>query len=189
MRLRIAAVVLIAACGGGGEATPDAPSDTVASPLPSPDTAAVAADTSGSAAAPAPSGGRTTMSGLRGKVVASGTENMNLTTLQGVAGPMVVLRGNLESELRALAGATVMVGGSETMENNRRVIDVQEYEVVDINGEKPVVGTLVQPNKLATATDTIDVVGEVKAAPGSKVWITGDRSGKQLKVRSYGVIR
>ena len=114
---------------------------------------------------------------------------MNLTTLQGVAGPMVVLRGNLEPELRALAGATVMVGGPETMENKRRVIDVQEYEVVDINGEKPVVGTLVQPNKLATATDTVDVVGEVEAAPGSKVWITGERSGKQLKVRSYGVIR
>jgi hypothetical protein len=114
---------------------------------------------------------------------------MNLTTLNVGSGPMVVLRGNLEQELRALAGATVQVDGRETSENNRRVIDVQTYEVVDINGEKPVVGTLVQANKLATATDTIDVVGEVKAAPGSKVWITGDRSGKQIKVRSYGVIR
>ena len=188
MRTRLLALVLVAACGGSNPA-PEAAADTTAATPPSAAPAATPPDTSVTAGAPAPTGAPATMSGLRGKVVASGTENMNLTTLQGVPGSMVVLRGNLEQELRALAGATVQVDGNTTTENNRRIVDVQKYEIVDINGEKPIVGTLVQPQKLATATDTLDVVGEVKAAPGSKVWITGDRSGKQLKVRSYGVIR
>ena len=184
MRSGIVVLALLAACGNNDAQTGAAAADTVLPRLDSaPATPAV--DTpAGGLAETAPA-----TPGLRGKVVASGTANMNLTTLDAGGGQMTVLRGNLEEELRALAGATVQVDGRATTENNRRIVDVQTYEVIDINGEKPVVGTLVQAQKLATATDTLDVVGEVKAAPGSKVWITGDRSGTQIKVRSYGVIR
>ena len=195
MRTWVAGLLFAAACGGG-KATPDAAADSTTAALPS--AGAPAAHDTGivTSTAPAPTGSTgpaaqpvPTMSGVRGKVVVSGTANTPITTLQVVAGPMVVLRGSLEPELRALAGATVMVSGSETMENNRRIINVTVYDVVDINGERPSVGVLLQPQQLATATDTLDLVPAVKAAPGSKVWITGDRSGKQLKVRSYGVIR
>jgi len=187
-------LVLLAACGGK-DAAPAASADTASTlpsvSVPAPARDSVRVDSSSAAAAgsgaitpaPAPS------SGLRGKVVASGSENMNLTTLTVSSGPMVVLTGNLEPELRSLAGTTVVVSGPETMQNKRRMIDVKSYEVVDVNGERPVVGTLLANSRLLVASDTLTVVGEVKAPAGSKVWITGDRSGKQLKVRSYGVIR
>jgi len=75
------------------------------------------------------------------------------------------------------------------MQGNRRIIDVKSYEVLDVNGERPLVGTLLSNSQLVVPPDTIAIVGDLKAPAGSKVWITGDRSGKQIKVRSYGVIR
>ena len=184
-------LLLLTGCGAR-DAAPAASADT-ASTLPSMSAAPPFGDSlrADSAMAPVKSGGGTPANPapLRGKVVASGSENMNLTTLQMSSGPMVVLTGSLEQELRALASATVQVSGPETMQGNRRIVDVKSYEVVDINGERPLVGTLLGNSKLLVATDTIAVVGDVKAPVGSKVWITGDRSGKQIKVRSYGVIR
>jgi hypothetical protein len=194
MRKWVLVLVVLAACGGN-DAPPPASSDSTAAAPSSPGAAAdsMQRDTSdhpvGSGANTPPPANAPTISAVRGKVVASGAENMNLTTLQVSAGPMVVLTGSLEPELRALAGATVLVGGPEKMENNRRIVEVTGYDVLDINGERPVVGTLLGNSKLLRGTDTLTYVGDVKAPNGSKVWITGDQTGKQIKVRSYGVIR
>ncbi|MGH7462729.1 MAG: hypothetical protein ACREMA_17100, partial [Longimicrobiales bacterium] len=125
---------------------------------------------------------------LRGKVVVSGTEGMHFTTLQTMGGS-VLLTGALESELRALSGATVQVSGTESRREGRASVDVRSYEVVDIDGERPVVGRLLASNRLVTGTDTLTLAAAISAPAGAKVWVTGDRSGKQIAVRSFGIIQ
>jgi hypothetical protein len=117
----------------------------------------------------------------------SGSEGAILTILQAASGAVFVT-GALEPELRALSGATVQLTGARNDQGGRVSVDVKDYEVVDIDGERPVVGRVVAGNRLAVGRDTLNIRGTVNAPVGAKIWITGDRSGTQLTVRSYGII-
>ncbi len=124
---------------------------------------------------------------LRGQVVASGTEAMPFTTLQTTSG-LVFLTGALEPELRALSSATVELSGAQTRRDTRVTVDVRSYDVIDIDGERPLIGRLLASNRLIINMDTLSVTGTINAPAGAKIWITGDLSGKQISVRSYGII-
>ena len=117
-----------------------------------------------------------------------GIEGQLQTTLQPANGSAVFLTGALESELRSLAGATVTVTGAESRSDNRRSVVVESYVVTDVDGERPAVGRFLAGNRLATATDILLVTGTINAPAGAKIWIIGDRTGKQIAVRSFGII-
>src|SRR5262245_32582876 len=99
MRTCVLGLVLLAACGGSNSTR--AAADSAAAPSAAADPAKAATpDTATSAPAPPAAQPGTAAPAqapaLRGKVVASGAENLNLTTLTVGSGPMVVLRGSLE---------------------------------------------------------------------------------------------
>ena len=187
MKRWLLALVLLAACDRRAAPPAAAPADTTTPPASPARVDSAAADTS---RPPAPPGvqrasGTTPLSG---KVVVGGIEGQLQTTLQPGNGSAVFLTGALESELRSLAGATVSVTGAETRRDNRRSVVVESYEITDVDGERPAVGRFLAGNRLATATDTLIVTGTINAPAGAKVWITGDRTGKQIAVRSFGII-
>ena len=137
---------------------------------------------------PAESGGAAAVpSVFRGKLVTSGTGASPFTVLQTGAGSFV-LTGSLEPELRVLSGATAEVSGVQARRDAQNEINVESYDLVDINGERPVVGYISDGNRLVTGRDTIDLTGTITAPVGAKVWVTGARSGKSIAVRSYGII-
>jgi hypothetical protein len=128
----------------------------------------------------------------------------------GVVGPVetaeVVLRGATASvgltgplvgELRRLSGATIRVRGtprSNPAAAPARAIDVGEYEVLDVEGQRPVVGVLLRrDDRLWLAgQDTVELVGvtpELVARSGAKVFVLGVPEGRRLRVKSYGVIQ
>jgi hypothetical protein len=119
--------------------------------------------------------------------MASGTEGMPLTQLQTSSGTVFVT-GPLEPELRALSGATVDVIGEQTRRDDRVSVEVQRYDVVEINGERPVIGRWLANHTLLVGSDTLNVTGVLDAPIGAKIWIAGDRSARQVSVRSYGII-
>jgi hypothetical protein len=90
--------------------------------------------------------------------------------------------------LRVLSGATAEVSGVQARQDARREINVEKYDLVDINGERPVVGYISNGNRLITSRDTLNLTGTIIAPNGAKVWVTGDRSGNAIAVRSYGII-
>jgi hypothetical protein len=185
VRTWLVSVVIVAACRPAGQSAATAAGDTSAATLPAAvDSAAIAAppgsgETGGAMRSSAPT--------REGKIIVSGSEGMLVTTLQTAAG-VVFLTGVLENELRTLSGATVRVSGTETKSGSRTTVDVQSYEIVAVDGERPVVGTLLSGNRLAVGSDTLTVTGAFTAPVGAKMWVTGARSGKQIAVRSYGII-
>jgi hypothetical protein len=185
MRNWLPAIVILAACSRPGDVPANATLDTASAvPPPAVDSAALEKP-----AAPVDAGTVTRASGstVQGKIVVSGTEGMYITTINTSAGA-VFLTGALENELRSLSGATVQVTGTESRSGNRTTIDVQSYEIVEVAGERPVVGQLISGNRLVTASDTLALTGTFSAPPGSRMWVVGTRSGKQIAVRSYGII-
>lgn len=128
--------------------------------------------------------------GIRGRVIPSGTEHEPITTLQVEGRMALVLTGPLEPELRSLAGAVVVVHGPESGSPARRTIRVESYEVMDIEGQRPVVGDVLPGGRLAAGPDTLTLAAVPDGMRvGSRVWITGERRGAQLIVASWGVIR
>ncbi|HEY9515215.1 MAG TPA: hypothetical protein VIQ74_05980 [Gemmatimonadaceae bacterium] len=136
---------------------------------------------------------------LTGKIVNSGTARFLITTLQIEGRKPIRLVGALESELRHLSGATVRVLGSSAPTGIVDTLDVVEYEVLSINGQRPHVGTVFLRDGgiwLAasdTLSDTVRLVPEIAALrehAGFKVWIIGSGAaeGGEIHVESYGVI-
>jgi hypothetical protein len=127
--------------------------------------------------------------GIRGEVVAGGTAQDPVTSLSVAGAQPLIVTGPLESDLRALAGATVVVHGEESGET-RRTIRVESYGIVEINGERPVLGWVAHGDRLVVEDDTLAILGaQPGMEPGSLIWITGDRSAGQIRVGSWGVIR
>lgn len=132
---------------------------------------------------------------LSGRVVNSGTENFTITTLQVEGSPPTRLVGHLQSELRALAGAEVLVHGSLDSTGGARVLDARGYELLSINGRRPRVGTLLvrEAGLYLAAIDTLRLIPELASLrehAGAKVWVVGsaDSGANELRVESYGVI-
>ena len=125
---------------------------------------------------------------VRGTVVVTGVGPSPYATLSSSEGP-IILAGALEAELRQLGGAQVDVFG-ELTGAQRRSLTVQRYAVLAIDGERPVVGTVLSDGRRIAAGDTLTVVGLADPLPaGAKIWIVGLRDGSQLRLQSWGVIR
>lgn len=132
---------------------------------------------------------------LTGRVVAGGVAAQPVTSLQVEGGKPMLLVGPLEQELRTLGGATVWVAGTPGAVAPNASFAVSRYEIVSIDGVKPLVGSLVARNGgtwLATERDTVKlalVPAALDGKTGAKVWIVGRRSGTELTPQTFGVIR
>ena len=148
------------------------------------------------ACAPAPRGAapvRATPSEHRGKVVVTGTETSSSVKLVGT-NTNVELVGDLEPELRRLAGASLLVRGSLQGPGPAQTLEVSDYEIVDIDGEVPSTGILRNRNGQLwlIRKDTLELVGAPEALRGKdgvKAWVIGKKSGRSLRVQSYGIIK
>jgi hypothetical protein len=109
----------------------------------------------------------------------------------------VGLTGPLVGELRRLSGATLRVIG--TPRNNSaplppRAVLVDDYEVLEVDGQRPLVGTVLSRDGHVwlAGRDTVELVAatpDLAARSGAKVFVLGEREGDRLRVKSYGVIR
>lgn len=111
------------------------------------------------------------------------------------SGRSIGLAGSLEPELARLSGARVMVEGTPATGFPGEALEVQRYEVLEVNGEKPWVGVLVRSGDawlLRQDTGDLRLTGVpagLAAQPGAKVWITGSLDADALRVQSFGIIR
>ncbi|MCZ6758955.1 MAG: hypothetical protein O7D29_01060 [Gemmatimonadetes bacterium] len=112
----------------------------------------------------------------------------------GMGSGQVRVVGDLLSEISQLQGAEVLVRGvvhDNRPPNPRRAIDVADYEIISVGGERPqYVGTLTDADGTLMLSHFI-VVGapqDLANAVGGKVWISGSVSGDSLRVSLYGVI-
>ena len=132
---------------------------------------------------------------LRGVVFLTGTEATVIVALRGDDASSVTLVGVLRDELRRLSGATVQLSGTRQGEGPIARFDVEGYEVLEIDGEKPAVGVLhargdqfsIGEGEASVRLSVVpDGFGQLL---GAKVWIIGPRAADGLRVQSYGVIR
>jgi hypothetical protein len=132
---------------------------------------------------------------LTGKVVAGGLAASPVTSLQIEGGKPTSLVGPLEPELRRLGGAIVWVSGAPGGGKPNASFTVSRYEIVSIDGVKPLVGRVATRDGalvLAMERDTLTLVSApavLANKTGAKVWIVGRRSGSDLTPQTYGVIR
>jgi len=132
---------------------------------------------------------------LTGKVAAVGLAMSPVTSLQVEGARSTTLVGPLEPELRRLGGATVWVAGDPVTGPPNATFSVTRYEILAIDGAKPLVGRVMTRDGapwLATDRDTVKLAkapGELVAKTGAKVWIIGRRTGAELVTQTYGVIR
>ena len=132
---------------------------------------------------------------LTGKVAVGGLASDQRTTLQIEGGSPTTLTGALEPELRRLNAATVWVAGAPTAGPPNATFAVSRYEIVSIEGTKPVVGVLTSRDGatwVAAERDTVKLSAttpEIRAKIGAKVWVVGRRAGAELTPQSFGVIR
>jgi hypothetical protein len=134
------------------------------------------------------------MEQMSGRVFVTGSEPDVSITLVPPQGPGVMLVGGLRGELGHLSGATVRVRGKLATASRPKTLTVDSYDVLEIDGEVPKVGTiLVEGDALKLAgRDTVELANppeELGRKAGAKVWIVGQPSGEKLVVQSYGLIR
>jgi len=196
MKKRLAILVLAAACGRAGDNGGEtASTDTVAVAAPAPEPAGQPEDTLAKGNVPAsepaarPPAGSAAQQRVRGTVRLTGTVMEPITAIETAQGTLVV-RGELEPDVRALAGATVMLVGSITP-GPRPAIDVQTYSVLEIEGQPATVGTVTSDARAITiGSDTVMLQPPPSGLePGARIWVTGTRTGNTIRISSFGVIR
>jgi hypothetical protein len=132
---------------------------------------------------------------LTGKVAAVGLAMSPVTSLQVEGAKATTLIGPLEPELRRLGGATVWVAGAPVSGPPNATFSVTRYDILSIDGAKPLVGHVLTRDGapwLATDRDTVRLgkaPTELAAKTGAKVWVIGRRTGDELTTQTYGVIR
>lgn len=173
--LALAAVALIA-CAHNPEPRADSGS-----------AAAEVSDSTRSAIAP--------LAELTGRVTNGGTDRFVVTTLRGSDGRTFLLTGGLIDELRRLGGADIMARGVLDSSATGRSLDVREYELLAIDGQRPHVGVLIAHGDelWLAAGDTLRLVPALDALRqqvGAKIWVVGatGSTAKELRVGSYGVL-
>ena len=135
------------------------------------------------------------MEPVRGRIMVTGSEPTVMVSLAIEGESALYLKGQLLPELRRLSGATVEVYGARAGTAPMARFDVVEYEVVEIDGLKPVVGVLRESGgayRIASGEDETTLAAvprELSGLVGAKVWVTGVWEGGVLRVQSYGVIR
>jgi len=170
--------------------SPDSPAKSDAPSVASESTAAVPqrgqanAGTRSTAAPPTAAQDR-----VRGIVRLTGTVLEPVTSIETSQGTYVV-RGALEPDVRALAGAVVILMG-QVSTAPRPVIDVEAYSITEIEGQPATVGTVTSDGRaLVIGSDTVALEPPPPGLqPGSRIWVTGARSGRTVRVTSFGVIR
>jgi hypothetical protein len=192
-----------AAAPAGSSASSAASSSAATTPAPassSPDSSTAKAppppparpDSSAPTATPRPMPSETV---LIGKVVAGGLAATPTTSLQIEGGKPTTLVGALEPELRRLGGAMVSVAGAPGAGTPNATFTVSRYEIVSIDGVKPLVGLVTARQGatwLAMAADTVKLLtapAELTSKPGAKVWVIGRRNGREVTTQTYGIIR
>ena len=216
MTLRLRIVVLTAAslgsaCVGAkakpGDSTavaPDSAASTQSAPPPAPPT--TDSTVKSAQTPPPPSGSNPTSTPapqptptpsetvLTGKISVGGLSGQEITSLVIEGAKPARLIGPLEPELQRLNSATVWVAGGPVASPAGGFM-VTRYDIVSIDGAKPLVGTTVSRNGalwLATVVDTVKLTAapsDLTSKVGAKVWVVGRRSGNDLVVQSFGIIR
>jgi hypothetical protein len=195
-------LVLALACAPQPDPAADADADAVAAPTPDDGAAADTARTTDETLAdpippPAPDTPATVRATTHtGRIVISGTADAPMTMLS-IDDGSYLLTGRFEAELRQLSGALVRVDGTPASADARpRFVpfNVTRYEILEIDGERPVVGTLAVRDGVwwidGTRTLRLSTVPEpLRVHDGALVWIVGDEADGTLDVRFFGVIR
>lgn len=109
-------------------------------------------------------------------------------------GRNVTLVGDLQGELARLSGAEVRVHGLQREKSSVGGFDVKRYDILEVDGEVPRVGTLRARDGILwlDGHDTVEVLAppvDLRARDGAKVWIVGYPAGERLAVQSYGILR
>jgi hypothetical protein len=126
---------------------------------------------------------------VTGVVVVSGTAMEPMPTILPEGGTAIRLEGPLAAELRTLAGATVIAHGATSGEGLRRSMDVASYEITEIHGVRPLAGVVLADGRLVAGADTLTLTGAGAALrPGFRIWVTGERAGREVRVSSWGRI-
>lgn len=134
---------------------------------------------------------------VQGVVRIEGAAPMSYPVIRAADGGVGV-RGDLRQEIAALDGVEVRVRGPAVANQPPvppRAVDVRDYEIVSVNGERPYVGHLeVREGALWLAAPT--QAWELKAVPselrhhqGAKLWIVGRMTDGVVTVHSFGIIR
>ena len=132
---------------------------------------------------------------MSGRVFVTGSEPGVSVTLLPSQGSSVRLLGNLRSELARLSGATVRVRGVAAGKRPSKTFNVESYDVLEVDGEVPSVGTVLRAQDGAlrlAGRDTVELADPpegLRQKGGAKVWIVGRPVGEKLAVQSYGIIR
>lgn len=132
---------------------------------------------------------------MSGRVFVTGSKPDVSITLVPPQGPGVTVVGRLQPELGRLSGATVRVRGVPGGKPPSKILDVESYDVLEVDGEVPSVGTILtaQDGALRLAgRDTVELADPpegLRQKEGAKVWIVGHPAGEKLAVQSYGIIR
>ena len=131
---------------------------------------------------------------LSGRIMATGTAQMEFVTLQIDDGGALNLSGVLLPELRRLSGAMVSIRGSRTAATPLEGFEATAYEVTSIDGQRPSVGILQERDGgfVIAGADTVRLTGvpdALRRQVGAKVWVVGRQIEAGFQVQSYGVIR
>ncbi|MDH3459358.1 MAG: hypothetical protein OER90_21150 [Gemmatimonadota bacterium] len=198
-------VVCVAASCGGERRQEEAPPGGTSDTLP-PVTAAAPDTTTPSlpaaaappvAAAPVrdPRSGDTTVTGV---VRAVGAIPLTQTVVQTASGE-VALVGPYRDELSRVIGAEVRVWGkalANAPPAPSRAVEVSAYEVVQLNGQRPVVGTLAEREDShfieVSRTEIVRLAAlprELTTLVGRRVWVFGERGPNGLRVQVFGEVR
>ncbi len=139
--------------------------------------------------------GSPALTAAKGRVVNGGTDRVRITSLVSDGGTATRLVGALIHELRSLAGAELLVRGVTRDDGAGRALDVREYEVLSVDGQRPLVGIVIRQGDALwlAAGDTLRLVpqlDEMRALVNTKVWVVGETDPvmRELRIRSYGAI-
>ena len=136
---------------------------------------------------------------IEGLVRVAGTAEANWVALVTADTSLRVV-GPLEIDIRTLEGARLRAAGAPREGTGGGAgFYVTDYDVLEVDGEVPVVGTLLrvdsdfwiaQPDSLGgERLQLIGVPSSIGQATGGKIWVVGIRGSSEIRVQSYGVIR
>ncbi len=105
------------------------------------------------------------------------------------------LRGGPTDEIRRLPGAEVRVTGRPGAATaGLRELDVSDYTIVAIHGQKPLVGQVERRDgNLVLATEggtfRLEGAGELGDHVGARAWVVGKVGDGTVAVQTYGILR
>ena len=128
---------------------------------------------------------------LVGEVQLTGSEPAVMVTLRTESGRAVNLVGSLLPELRRLTGAEITVSGVAT---GGRDFSADSYEIRSIEGQRPLVGVVVERDggvwlEGDETVRLVEVPARLRGQLGAKVWILGRRMEGGLYPQTYGIIK